>query len=157
MFSTSANGFRQVVAHRDQPMAGQDEGDRRGARHIGVGLAHQRCGHVAGAVLDIEPAGDLDLLHVFPGRNRDPREPLDGTILLDGRVHQVDPDRRLRQHAEVGGGGLLEGKIGGNEHRQHHGLHETGLARPVDLARFWLALHDRAINRTSTFVAARRR
>ena len=38
---------------------------------IGVGLAHQGRGHVARAVLDVEPARDLDLLHFLARRHRD--------------------------------------------------------------------------------------
>jgi len=59
LFSTSANGFGVSLAHRDQPVAGEDEGHRRGAGHVGVGLAHQGRRHVAAAVLDIEAAGDF--------------------------------------------------------------------------------------------------
>ena len=37
-----------------------------------VRLAHQRRGHVARAILDIEAAGDLDLLHFLTRRHRYP-------------------------------------------------------------------------------------
>jgi hypothetical protein len=93
--------LRLVVAHGDQAVTGQDEGDGRRFRHVGVGLAHQRRGHVAGAVLDIEPAGNLDFLHVFPGRHRDPGQPLDRAVLLHRRVQQVDPDRIVRQSRRI--------------------------------------------------------
>ena len=75
---------RLVIAHGHQAMAGEDEGHRRGARIIGVGRAHQRRRHVARAVLDIEPAGNLDFLHVLPGRHRDPGQPLHRLVLGPG-------------------------------------------------------------------------
>src|SRR5262249_29677000 len=64
------------VPHGKQEMAGEDEGHRRGSRHVGVGLTHQRRRHVAGAVLDIEAAGDFDLLPVLPGRHPRSRQSL---------------------------------------------------------------------------------
>ncbi len=115
-----------VVAHRDQAVTGQDEGDGRRFRHIGVGLAHQRRGHVTGAVLDIEPAGNLDLLHVFPGRHRDPGQPLNRAVLLHRGVQQVDPDRIVRQQCRLGGQQLLQGGFGGNKHRKHGQLRKQG-------------------------------
>ena len=79
-------------------MAGKDEGDRRGLRRLGVRLAHQRRGHVARAVFDIEPAGDLDFLHLLARRHRDAEQLLDQLVFLHGRRDQVDP------HGLVGGG-----------------------------------------------------
>src|SRR5882724_9301492 len=74
-------------------IAGEDEGDCCGPGHVGVGLAHQRRRHVARGVFDVEAAGNLDFLHVLPGRHRDAREPLHGVILLRRRLDQIDPDR----------------------------------------------------------------
>jgi NAD(P)-dependent dehydrogenase (short-subunit alcohol dehydrogenase family) len=45
-------------------------------------LAHQSGGHVARAILDIEPAGDLDLLHLFACWNGDANLMLDELVLL---------------------------------------------------------------------------
>ena len=73
---------RLVIAHGDQPVSGEDEGDRGGLRRIGVGLAHQRGRHVPRAVLDIEPAGDLDFLHLLAGGNRDADVMLDELVFL---------------------------------------------------------------------------
>ena len=111
--------FRFIVTHGHQAMAGEDEGDGRGTRHIGVGMAHQRRGHVARAALDIEPAGNLDLLHVLPGRDRDPGQPLHRMVLFRRRLHQVDPDRGFRQRRRVRDMDLLEGGFRGYVHREH--------------------------------------
>ena len=100
--------LRLVIAHRHQAMAGEDEGHRGGARILGVGRAHQGGRHVARAVLDIEPAGNLDLLHVLPGRHRDPGEPLHGLVLRRRRFYEINPDRVLRQRDEIGGSDLLQ-------------------------------------------------
>ena len=152
LFSTSANGFGVVVAHRHQAMAGEDEGDRRGARHVGVGLAHQRRRHVARAVLDIEAAGNLDLLHVLPGRHRDPGQPLHRLVLLGGRLDEVDPDRVLRQRSEIDGDGLLQREVGGNEHRQHGATPEQGYATAPSRTKLdsGKGFDDRRINRRSS-------
>ena len=148
--------LRLVVAHRHQAMAGEDEGHRRGPRIVGVGCAHQRRRHVARAVLDIEPAGDLDLLHVLPGRHRDPGQPLHRLVLRRGRLDQVDPDRTLRQRGEIDGATFFSEESEGTktENMENSGT-GTATITQQDLARFWQALHDRRINRRSTFVAAR--
>ena len=138
--------LRLVIAHGHQAMAGEDEGHRRGARIFGVRRAHQRRRHVARAVLDIEPAGNLDLLHVLPGRHRDPGQPLHRLVLRRGRFDEIDPDRALRQRGEIGGGDFLQRGFGGDEHRQHGGLRDwAGGPTQQDLARFWQALHDGAL------------
>ena len=49
-----------------------------------IGVAHQGRGHVARAVLHIEPAGDLDLLHFLPGRHGDAEGALDQLVFLVG-------------------------------------------------------------------------
>ena len=87
---------RLVVAHGGEAMAGEDKGDRGGLGR-GVRLAHQRRRHVAGAVLDIEPAGDLDLLHFFARRHRDAEKLLDQIVFLHGRRDQIDPHGRRRR------------------------------------------------------------
>src|SRR5713101_5892702 len=93
-------------------MPGEHEGYRRGARILGVGGAHQRGRHIARAVLDIEPAGNLDLLHVLAGRHRDPGQPFHRLVLRRGRFHKVDPDRALRQRGEIGLGDFLQRGFG---------------------------------------------
>ncbi len=103
-------------------MAGENEGHGRGAGHVGVGVAHQRRGHVARAVLDIEPAGNLDFLHILPGRDRDPGQPLDRVVLRRRRLYQIDPDRGFRQCRRVGDLSLPEGGFRGDVHREHEQL-----------------------------------
>ena len=99
--------LRLVVAHRDQLVAGQDEGDRRGFRRGGVGLAHQRRRHVARAVLQIEPARDLDLLHLLARRHRDAERAFEQLVLGDasesrGRTRPRPPEWcRLRRSPGV--------------------------------------------------------
>ena len=138
----------------------------RGPRHVGVGLAHQRRGHVAGAVLDIEPAGNLDFLHVLPGRNRDPGQPLHRLVLLRRRLDEVDPDRIVRQRREVGGVGSSSGRIRQGTYTESMGNSGTGavfvltrfltqnrhltslenaMATQRHLTRFWQALDDGAL------------
>ena len=88
---------RFVVANGDQAMAGENEGDRRGGRYLRVLMCHQRRGHVTRAVLDVEPAGDFDLLH-FPQRgNRDAECVFDRLVLAGGRQFEIDPQRVLRK------------------------------------------------------------
>ena len=88
---------RRVVAHRHKTAVRHDEGDRRGAWRIGFGPAHQDRRHVAGAVLDIETAGDFDLLHFLARRHRDPHQLLDRAVFLRRRVHHIDPRRGFGQ------------------------------------------------------------
>ncbi len=85
-----------VVTDGDEAMAGEDERDGSGLRSLRVGLTHQRRGHVAGAVLHVEAAGDLDLLHLLARRDRDADAAFDGLILPGGRIDQVEPDGGLR-------------------------------------------------------------
>ncbi len=88
---------RFVIAHRAQAVARQDEGDRGGFRRRRIRLTHQRRGHVARAVLDIKPAGDLDLLHFLARGHRDPEQGFDHLVFLQGRRDQIDPHRRRRR------------------------------------------------------------
>jgi hypothetical protein len=123
-----------VVTHRHQAMAGEDEGHRRGARGFGVGRAHQRRRHVAGAVLDIEPAGNLDLLHILPGRYRDPGQPLHGMVFRRRRLDQIDPDRTFRQRGEIGGNDLLQRGFRRHKHREHGELRDRARRPPNGLS-----------------------
>ena len=136
--------FRHIVTHRHQPMVRQDEGHRRDPRRFGIGRAHQTGGHVTRAVFGVEPARNLDLLHVLAGRHRDAGQPFDGVVLFGRRLDHVDPDRALRQRGKIGGSQLLQRGVGGDEHRKHEELRRTA-REPTqqDLARFWQALHDR--------------
>ena len=97
--SDDGERLRLVVAHRGQAMTGQDERHRRRPRHVRIGVAHQRRGHVARAVLHIETAGDLDLLHFLPGRHRDAQRPLDQLVFLEGGTEEVEPDSPVRHLA----------------------------------------------------------
>ena len=108
LLPTITNGLRIVVAHRDQPVAGQDEGDGRGLRRVGVRLAHHGRGHVPRAVLDIETAGDLDLLHLFAGRHRDAEMALDQLVFRDRGGYEVEPDSVFRKLAAGGNLAALE-------------------------------------------------
>jgi hypothetical protein len=82
---------------------------------------------VARAVLDIETAGDFDLLHVFPRRHRDARKLLDRPVLRRRGLDQVDPDRALRQPGGVLDIRFLERGLGGNKHRKHADSGSCGL------------------------------
>ena len=84
---------RLVVAHRDQPVSGEDESDRGRFRRLGVGLTHQRCGHVARPILHIETTGDLDLLHLLAGRHGDADLLLHELVFLQIGIDQVEPHR----------------------------------------------------------------
>src|SRR5215813_1571727 len=60
-----------VIAHGYKTMTQENERDRGGLRSGRIRLAHERGSHVARAVLNIESTRDLDLLHLFAGRNGD--------------------------------------------------------------------------------------
>ena len=92
---------RLVVAHRHQAVVAEDEGHRRGSGHVGIGMAHQRRRHVARAVLHVEAARNLDLLHFLARRNRDAEDALDETRLRQRRRQEIEP-RRRRGVAAVG-------------------------------------------------------
>ncbi len=92
-------GLRLVVAHGDEAMPRKDESDRRGARYVGVGMAHQRRRHEPRAILHIEPAGDLDLLHFLARRQRDAERALDQLVLCGGRRIKIEPHGAVRELA----------------------------------------------------------
>ena len=114
-------------------MAGEDKSDGGGARILGVRRAHQGRRHVARAALAIEPAGDLDLLHVLPGRHRDTGQPLHRLVLRRSRLDQVDPDRGLRQSGKVGSGDFLQRGFRGDKDREHGGLQKSTPTYPTGL------------------------
>ena len=55
------------------------------------GMAHQRRRHEPRAILHIEPAGDLDLLHFLAGRQRDAEGAFDQFVLCGGRRIKIEP------------------------------------------------------------------
>src|SRR6476620_2475399 len=79
-----------VVAYGDKLVAGEDEGDGRCLRCCGIRLAHQRRGHVARAVLDVEPARDLDFLHFLARRDRDAERALEHLVFAASRGDEVE-------------------------------------------------------------------
>src|SRR5262249_53052726 len=81
--------------HGDGPVAGEDERPRRGQRRVGFRLAHQGRGHVARAVLHIETARDLDLLHLLARRDRDADRAFDQLVLPLVRRDEIEPHRAL--------------------------------------------------------------
>jgi len=77
-------------------MARYDERYRRRLGGVGVGLAHQRRGHVTRAVLHVQAARDLDFLHLFARRNGHADLALDDLVFLMGRVDEVEPNGVVR-------------------------------------------------------------
>ena len=57
-------GLRLGVAHGDQPVAGEDEGDGRRLRDRRLDVVDDRRRHEVGAALLVEPIGRLDLAHL---------------------------------------------------------------------------------------------
>ncbi len=82
-------------------------------------LAHQGRGHVAGAVLDVETAGDLDLLHFLARRNRDAERALDLLVFRRRRRDEVDPHRALGKLVGASDRLALERISARNINRQH--------------------------------------
>jgi hypothetical protein len=72
-------------------------------RGLGVGLAHQRRGHVTRAVLDVETARDLDLLHLLARRHGDADDAFDKLVFVLGGLDEIEPDGGV-------GNGLLSGR-----------------------------------------------
>jgi hypothetical protein len=85
--------LRLGVAHRDQAVARQNEGDRGRLRMLRLGLGDDGVGHVQSAVLLVQAARELDLLHLLPGRDPDVEQALDPALFVVGRRYQVEPDR----------------------------------------------------------------
>ncbi len=112
-------GPRVVVTHGCQPVTGENKGDRRRLRCRRVRLAHQRRRHVARAVLDIETAGDLNLLHLLAGRHGDAEHLLDQLVFLHGRRDHVDPHRVVRNLGARLDGNALERRAVRDINRKH--------------------------------------
>src|SRR5262245_53295554 len=100
-------------------MPGQNKRHRCRLGRIGVGLTHQGRGHVACAVLHIEPAGDLGLLHLLARRHRYANDAFGQLILeLSGRV-QIEPDSAVGNLITRGYRDALKRRSLRNINRQH--------------------------------------
>src|SRR4029079_1825417 len=84
-------GFRLRVAHRYQPVAGENERDRGRLRHRRLDVVDDRRGHEVRAALLIETVGGFDLAHLGTGRDIDRQRVLDELVLFRRRLQQVDP------------------------------------------------------------------
>src|SRR5262245_21156554 len=100
-------------------MSGQNERHRRRLGRICVGLTHQRRGHVACAVLYIDAAGDLDLLHLLARRHRYANDAFGQLILELGGLIQIEPHRAVRNLLTRGYWDALERQSLRNINRQH--------------------------------------
>src|SRR6476469_5875624 len=85
-----------VIAHGYKTMTRDNKRDRSGLRSGRIRLAHERGRHVSRAVLHIESARDLDLLHLFAGRNGDAHQLLNRPVFLHTRCDHIDPHRIFR-------------------------------------------------------------
>jgi hypothetical protein len=83
---------RLGIAHRQQPVGHEDEGDVGEVRQIAFRLHHQRGGHVGRAAVRVETARRLDVLQLVAGRHLDRQDPLDQRLLVAAGFEQVDPD-----------------------------------------------------------------
>ena len=98
-------GRRLRIAQGQQAMAGENEGDGNDLRHGRIGLRHHGRRHVDGVVFHIEPARDLDFLHVLFGRHIEAELDVDEGHFLFGRVQEVDP-YSLRRITDPGSTGM---------------------------------------------------
>ena len=85
----------------------------------GVGLAHHGRGHVPRAVLDIETAGDLDLLHLLARRHRDAEMALEQLVFGDRGTDEVEPDAVFGKPAGGRDLGALKTSALGHIDREH--------------------------------------
>ena len=89
---------RLMIADRDQPVAGQHEGDRRHDWIVAVGLGRQRRRHEIGAVLAIERRSKSRSPPFLLGWNADADPRLDlGFLFLVSRRSAKRPRRDWRQ------------------------------------------------------------
>ena len=98
-----------MIAHGDQPVVLDDEGDWRGFRPVILAAADESGGHEGRAILLVEAARGFDLGQFFAGRNIDAERLLDGRFLKRRRLDQIDP---------YGIGGYDGRAAGGNSVRQ---------------------------------------
>src|SRR5262245_1860120 len=81
------------IAHRDEPLSGENERRRRGPRVALVGGVKQRRRHEIGAVLLVESARGLDLQLLLAGRHVEFERALDLLLLVLGGIEEIDPHR----------------------------------------------------------------
>ena len=101
--------LRRHKAHGQQNMLGQHEAGRRRDPGLGALGEDQRRRHVERAVLDLQPAGRLDLAELVARRHAQAEGLFDPRPLVVARIDQVDPGA-LRQRRC----GVMEGE--GAEH-----------------------------------------
>src|SRR6516162_10755406 len=89
---------RVVIAHGYKTMTRENKSYRSSLRSRGVRLTHERGRHVSRAILYVESARDLDLLHLFAGRNGDADQLFNRPVLLHARCDHIDPHRIFRNH-----------------------------------------------------------
>ena len=89
---------RLRIAHGDQRVVLEDEGDRGRAGFVRVEAHKRRHRHEFGATLIVEPGGDLDLLHFFTGRDRQAQMLFDEAVFGGRRIQQVDPRDQTFRH-----------------------------------------------------------
>src|SRR5215510_13741195 len=87
-----------VIAHGYKTMTRENKRYRGGLRSRGVRLTHERGCHVSRAILYVESARDLDLLHLFTGRNGDADQLFNGPVFLHARCDHIDPHRIFRDN-----------------------------------------------------------
>ena len=84
-------GQRIGVAIGDQPAAGEDEGDLRVFRQIGVELGDDGDRHVERAVVLVQTVRRFDLLHFLARRHVDAERRLDQLLLGRRGLDEIDP------------------------------------------------------------------
>ena len=92
---------RLAVAHRDQPVVLEDEGDRLGLRLAVVAAADEGRGHEGRAVLLIETARGFDLGQFLAGRNIDLERRLDPGLFLRRWAREGRSTQRLSREMGV--------------------------------------------------------
>ena len=125
------------VAVGDQPVVGEDEGDRAALRRWPVELGADGRRHVDRSVLFVETARGLDLLHLVAGGYIHREQRLDGLFLLRRRLEQVGPQEFVGKwcRRDVFDPGVTAS--GGNQETQHAG-------RPVIMGGFLAHLRSNA-------------
>src|SRR5262245_42540336 len=81
------------IAHRDEPLAGENERGRRGSGVALFGGVKQRRRHEVGAVLLVETARGLDLLLLLASRHVEFERALDFLLLGLCGIEEIDPHR----------------------------------------------------------------
>src|SRR5262245_39482653 len=81
------------IAHRDEPLAGQNERGRRGFGIALLGGVKQRRRHEVGAVLLVKAARGLDLQLLLARRHVEFERAFDLLLLVLGGIEEIDPHR----------------------------------------------------------------